>query len=102
MQGVKLFRKKPGEMFLFGNTYLFIILFVGILIPFLGAAAVAMASPALGFGIMLAGRMAQKGLRVGPSVLFNASLIVLSNGAFLRVLKYSRIRSKITTVSLIE
>jgi len=72
MQGVQLFRKKPGEMFLFGNTYLFIILFVGILIPFLGAAVVAMASPALGFGIMMAGRMAQKGLRVGPSVLFNA------------------------------
>jgi hypothetical protein len=72
MQGVQLFRKRPGEMFLFGNTYLFIILFVGVLIPFIGAAAVAVASPALGFGIMLAGRMGQKGLRVGPSVLFNA------------------------------
>jgi hypothetical protein len=72
MQGVQLFRSKPGEMFLFGNTYLFIILFIGVLIPFVGAAAVAVASPALGFGIMLAGRMGQKGLRVGPSVLFNA------------------------------
>lgn len=72
MQGIQLFRSKPGEMFLFGNTYLFIILFVGILIPFLGAAIVAIASPALGFGIMLAGRMGQKGLRVSPGVLFNA------------------------------
>lgn len=72
MQGVQLFRKKPGEMFLFGNTYLFIILFIGILIPFVGAAAVAIASPALGFGIMLAGKMGQQGLRVGPSVLFTA------------------------------
>ena len=72
MQGVQLFRSKPGEMFLFGNTYLFIILFIGILIPFIGAAAVAVASPALGFGIMLAGKMGQKGLRVSPSVLFNA------------------------------
>lgn len=59
-------------MFLFGNTYLFVILFVGILIPFLGAAAVAIASPAMGFGIMLAGKMGQKGLRVNPSILFNA------------------------------
>lgn len=72
MQGAQLFRNKPGEMFLFGNTYLFIILFVGILIPFLGAAIVAMVSPALGFGIMLAGKMGQQGLRVSPSVLFNA------------------------------
>jgi len=72
MQGLQLFRSKPGEMFLFGNTYLFIILFIGILIPFIGAAAVAIASPALGFGIMLAGKMGQKGLRVSPSVLFNA------------------------------
>ncbi|MBU0782462.1 MAG: hypothetical protein KJ798_11420 [Gammaproteobacteria bacterium] len=71
MQGVQLFRKKPGEMFLFGNTYLFIILFVGLLIPFLGAAVVAIASPAMGFGIMLAGRMGQKGLRVSPIVLFS-------------------------------
>ena len=60
MQGLQLFRSKPGEMFLFGNTYLFIILFIGILIPFIGAAAVAIASPALGFGIMLAGKMGQK------------------------------------------
>lgn len=72
MQGIDLFRKKPAEMFLFGNTYLFIILFVGLLIPFLGAALVAIASPALGFGIMLAGKMGQKGLRVSPGVLFNA------------------------------
>lgn len=72
MQGVQLFRTKPGEMFLFGNTYLFIILFIGILIPIVGAAAVAIASPALGFGIMLAGKMGQQGLRVGPSVLFTA------------------------------
>lgn len=72
MQGIQVFRKKPGEMFLFGNTYLFIILFVGILIPYLGAALVAIASPALGFGVMRAGRMAEKGLRVGPSILFNA------------------------------
>jgi hypothetical protein len=72
MQGIQLFRKKPGEMFLFGNTYLFIILFVGLLIPFLGAAIVAMISPALGFGIMQAGRMSQKGLRVGPQVMFSA------------------------------
>lgn len=72
MQGLQMFRNKPGEMFLFGNTYLFIILFVGVLIPYLGGAVVAMASPAMGFGIMLAGRMASKGMRVGPSVLFQA------------------------------
>lgn len=72
MQGIELFKKKPGEMFLFGNTYLFIILFVGIWISVVGAVIVAIASPALGFGIMLAGRMAQQGLRVTPIVLFNA------------------------------
>lgn len=72
IKGIQLFRRKPGEMFLFGNTYLFIILFVGLLIPFLGAAVVAMVSPALGFGIMQAGRMGQKGLRVGPQVMFTA------------------------------
>ena len=72
MQGIQLFRRKPGEMFLFGNTYLFIILFVGLLIPFLGAAIVAMISPALGFGIMLAGRMGQNGQRIGPHVMFSA------------------------------
>ena len=72
MQGIKVFRNKPGEMFLFGNTYLFIILFVGILIPVLGAAIVAMISPAMAFGVMLAGQLSQKGIRVTPAVLFNA------------------------------
>ncbi|HEX4844541.1 MAG TPA: BPSS1780 family membrane protein [Limnobacter sp.] len=72
MQGVRLFKQKPGELFLFGNTYLFIILFVGILIPYLGAAIVTLVTPALGYGIMTAGRMAQRGLRVTPSIMFNA------------------------------
>ncbi len=71
IQGYQLFKKKPADMFLFGNTYLFIILFVGMLIPFLGAALVTLLSPLMGFGIMLAGRMGQKGLRVSPGVLFN-------------------------------
>ena len=57
MQGVQLFRKKPGEMFLFGNTYLFIILFVGILIPFLGAAVVARCQYRAG-GLLPDGRQA--------------------------------------------
>ncbi|WP_370262275.1 BPSS1780 family membrane protein [Limnobacter sp.] len=72
MQGLRLFKQKPGELFLFGNTYLFIILFVGMLIPYLGAAIVTLATPALGYGIMTAGRMAQKGMRVGPAVMFTA------------------------------
>jgi hypothetical protein len=72
IQGIQLFRKKPAEMFLFGNTYLFVILFIGFLIPFLGAMIVTMASPTMSFGIMLAGRMGEKNMRVGPSVLFQA------------------------------
>lgn len=71
IQGFYLFKKKPADMFLFGNTYLFILLFVGMLIPFLGAALVTLLSPLMGFGIMLAGRMGQKDLRVTPGVLFN-------------------------------
>lgn len=70
MTGLTLFRKKPSELFLLGNTYLFLLLFVGMLIPVLGAAVVTLLTPALGFGIMLAGKMMKSGLRVAPSVLF--------------------------------
>ncbi|HEY1057613.1 MAG TPA: BPSS1780 family membrane protein [Limnobacter sp.] len=70
MTGLSLFRKKPSELFLLGNTYLFILLFVGMLIPMLGAAVVTLLTPALGFGIMLAGKMMKSGLRVSPSILF--------------------------------
>lgn len=71
MKGVALFRKKPGEMFLFGNTYLFILLFVGVLIPVLGPALVTLLTPAFGYGIMLAGKMALNGQRVTPILLFS-------------------------------
>ncbi|MCQ8896559.1 hypothetical protein NQT62_08955 [Limnobacter humi] len=70
MSGLALFRKKPSELFLLGNTYLFLLLFVGMLIPMLGPAVVTLLTPTLGFGIMLAGKMIKSGLRVSPAVLF--------------------------------
>lgn len=70
MQGVALFRKRPADLFIFGNTYLFVILFVGILIPFLGAALVTLLTPAMAYGINLAGKMANSGLRITPATLF--------------------------------
>lgn len=71
LKGLALFRKKPGELFLFGNTYLFILLFVGVLIPVLGPTLVTLLTPAFAYGIMLAGKMAQSGQRVTPILLFS-------------------------------
>jgi MFS family permease len=72
IQGIQLLRKKPKEMLILGNTYLFFILFMSLLIPILGSVIVSTVSPAMGFGIMLAGYLGQKGSHVGPKLLFSA------------------------------
>ena len=68
-QGIALFKKKPAEMFLFGNTYLFVLIAMALL-PVLGPAMLTMITPTLGFGMMQAGKMAQAGEKVSPAVLF--------------------------------
>lgn len=70
VQGLMTFKQKPGEMFFLGNTYLFVVLFPSVLIPFLGAVIVTVITPGLGAGVMVAGRMASRGLKVTPKVLF--------------------------------
>lgn len=70
IEGLKLFRRKPGEMFLLGNTYLFVLLFVGMMVPWLGGPLMTLITPGLGAGIMIASRMASKGMRVTPIQLF--------------------------------
>jgi hypothetical protein len=70
MKGVQLFKKKPGEMFLLGNSYLFVVLLFSLLIPHLGPVLVTLVTPGLGAGIFIAGKMASSGLRATPVQLF--------------------------------
>lgn len=70
VKGIRLFKKKPGELFLVGNTYLFVVLLITLMLPFVGAVIVTLITPGLSAGVMIAGRMATKGLRVSPATLF--------------------------------
>lgn len=57
-----------------GNSYLFILLFVGMLIPHVGSTIVTLLTPGLGAGIVIAGRMASQDLRVTPATLLTGFL----------------------------
>lgn len=58
-------------MFLLGNAYLFVALLLTIMLPFVGAVIVTLITPGLGAGVMIAGSMAHKGIRVSPLTLFS-------------------------------
>ena len=69
-QGIQIFKTRPGEMLLLGNTYFFFIFLLGIVIPYVGQVLFTLFTPVLGLGMMQAGRMAKKNMRVLPIVLF--------------------------------
>lgn len=68
-QAIDLIKKKPSEAFLFGNTYLFVLIVATLLQP-VGPSILALLTPAIGFGMVLAGKMLKLGARLTPSVLF--------------------------------
>lgn len=68
--GIQLFKRKPGEIFILGNTYLFVLLLATLLSPLVGPAVVGLISPGLGAGIMICGKIAHQGMRVTPIMLF--------------------------------
>lgn len=68
LQAIELIKKKPAEALLFGNTYLFILVVAAYLQP-IGPSLFTLIVPAMGFGMLLAGKMLKLGARLTPMVL---------------------------------
>jgi hypothetical protein len=71
-KGITHVRQRPGELFLLGNSYLFIMLVLGAFIPVLGPLLLIALGPVLNFGTMHIGQCLQQGHKVGPGHLFAA------------------------------
>ncbi len=71
IKGWTLFRKSPSGMLVLTSTYLGIMFFLAVLIPFAGAVLVLILNPGINAGLMTGCRMIDRGLPVTPSVVFS-------------------------------
>ncbi len=71
VHGVQLFKRKPGELFLLGNTYIFLVLLLGMLLMPFGSIIMSLIIPLVSAGSMVASQQAFNNQRATPALLFS-------------------------------
>lgn len=73
-KGLALFRKNPSGALVLAASYLGILTFLMVLIPYIGTLMVAVLTPGLNAGLMTGCRMIDRGLPITPSVILSPFL----------------------------
>lgn len=74
IDGWKLFRKNPAGVMILAASYLGLLTFITVLIPFVGTVVVALLSPGINAGLLTGCRMIDRGLPVTPSIVVSPFL----------------------------